>query len=129
MTHPNATMVRELYDLGLSGNTAALVEHLCGDCVVHVPGHNAMSGDYQGPDGFLEFLGKNFELAGEALHLEIEGVLADDERGISFEHITAERDGKTLDVHDTTVYRFQDGKVAEMWMLSTDLDAHEAFWS
>jgi ketosteroid isomerase-like protein len=62
-------------------------------------------------------------------HLEIEGVLADDERGVSFEHITAERDGKTLDVRDTTVFRFQDGKVAEMWMLSTDLDAHEAFWS
>jgi uncharacterized protein len=129
MAHPNATLVRELYELGLTGDTDALVEHLCDDCIVHVPGHNPMSGDYDGPAGFLDFLTKNFEIAGESLQLEIEGVLADDERGVSFEHVTAQRDGKNLDVHDTTVFRFRDNKVAEMWMLSSDPDAHEAFWA
>jgi uncharacterized protein len=129
MTHANETLVRELYELGLTGQTTALKERLDHDCVVHVPGRNPMSGEYHGPDGFLEFLSKNFEIAGDTLAIEIEGILADEERAVIFEHVTGQRDGRTLDVHDTTIFRFNDGKVAEMWMLSTDVDAHDAFWA
>lgn len=128
MTHPNATLVRDLYGLFEAGDVTAIAERMTDDVVIHVPGRNPIAGDYKGQEGFMEFMARNFELAGPTLHIELEAVLADDERAVTFEHFTAQRPGKVLDVHDNTIFRFRDGKVAEMVMLSEDPYRHDDFW-
>lgn len=129
MTNRNATLVKDLYGLFETGDVSSISEFLTDDVVVHVPGRHPMAGDYKGREGFLEFMAKNFELAGPSLHIELEAVVADDERAVTFEHFTARRDGKVLDVRDHTAFLFRDGKVAEMVMLSEDPYAHDEFWA
>lgn len=129
MPHANATLVQQLYDAFSKGDLATMQKHLAPDLVMHVPGRNPVAGEYQGQDGFLAFMAKNAELAGPTLKVELEGVLADDERAVTFEHLTARRDGKTLDVRDSTIFRFRDGKIAEMTLMSSDPYAHDRFWS
>ncbi len=129
MPHPNAELIERLYGMYAAGETDAISEYLSDDLVVHVPGRNPVAGDYKGPEGFFQFMAKTFELAGPNLHLNLETVIADDERAVAFEHVVAERGGKRLELEDYSMFRFRDGKIIEMVMASSNPYAWDEFWS
>ncbi len=129
MPHPNAELIERLYGMFAAGETDAVTKYLSDDLVVHVPGRNPVAGDYKGPDGFIQFMTKTFELGGPGMKFELETVIADDEHAVAFEQVTADRDGKHLEVDDFTVFRFRNGKIYEMVLTSSNPYAWDEFWA
>lgn len=127
--HRNAAYVRRVYDALSAGDMETIESMVTDDFVLHDVGRNPVAGDYKGREGLMEFLGKGFEITGGTLKAELKRVLADDEFAVSFEQFSASRDGRTLDVEDYTIWRFQSGQVVEMTLLTTNPYAHDEFWS
>ena len=62
--HPHAAAARHGFERFVGGDVAALLGLFAPDAVWHVPGENAMSGDYRGRDEIVAFLRRTAELTG-----------------------------------------------------------------
>ena len=98
MTHPNAAVVREGFDRFVKGDVAALVGLFADDAVWHVPGSNAMAGEYRDRDEIVASLRRTAELTGGRYRVELLWVVADDEHTVAVYRAQGEREGRTLEV-------------------------------
>lgn len=95
----------------------------------HIPGRGLVSGDYRGKEEVVGFFTKLMELTNGTFRLEVHDVLANDEHAVGLVTLRAERDRKTLNMHDVHVWHVTDGKFSEFWSQLADLYAFDEFWS
>jgi ketosteroid isomerase-like protein len=101
---------------------------LSDDVVWHWPGRSSMAGDYRGRDEALGLIRGFHRLTQGRLQVEPVDILEGRDYLMSFTHITAEQEGRTLDVMMADAMRFgADGRVVEYWTLSNDQAAVDAF--
>lgn len=104
---------------------AVLHEH----AVWHQPGDNPLSGDHAGPDAIVAHLGRFMELSGGTFRLEtlsVEGAGALVATTVRF---SAAREGREdLDQGGVDVFRVEGDRIAEIWLISEDQEAEDAFW-
>lgn len=111
----NAAVLRRVLDAFNEGDMETVRGAFAQDAVWHVPGKSQLAGDHQGPDAIVGFIGSAVEMAQGTFQLESLDVMASEDHGVSWQHITAERDGKSLDQVEALVCRIRDGKVVEVW--------------
>ncbi|MEJ7651978.1 MAG: nuclear transport factor 2 family protein [Chloroflexia bacterium] len=70
--------VRSAYGALASGNMEQIREYWAEDMVWLVPGHNPLSGTYNGLDGFLGFMGNVGALSGSSFNMESIAVMTSD---------------------------------------------------
>ena len=103
---------------------------LADDAVWHVGGTHALSGDYRGRKAILGYFDTVRRETGDSMRLEPLEVLANDRHGAAFLRVTADRQGRQLDVVVADAFRFDaDGRILEFWAHATDQAAIDAFWS
>jgi uncharacterized protein len=104
-------------------------EILLSDNVVwHWPGASSVSGDYRGRAAALDLIRGFHRLTGGRLSVEPVDILEGDDHLMSFTHVTADQEGKRLDVVMADAMRFgPDGRVEEYWTLSNDQRAVDEF--
>jgi ketosteroid isomerase-like protein len=112
-----------------AGDMEALAELFAEDVVWHTPGHNPLSGDYQGRDATFASFAREFELSDGTYAVELHDVLADDHHTVALLRSTAHRDGKALDMNYVLVFHIGGGKITEAWELWTDQGVLDEFWS
>ena len=101
---------------------------LADDVIWHWPGRSSVSGDYRGRDAALSLLRGFHELTANRLNVQPVDILEGKDHVMAFTHVTAEREGDTLDVMMADAMRFgEDGRVVEYWTLSNDQRAVDAF--
>lgn len=101
---------------------------LSDDVVWHWPGRSSVSGEYRGRDAALELLRGFHRLTQNRLQVEPLDILEGRDYLMSFTHVTAEQEGRQLDVVMADAMRFGgDGRVAEFWTLSNDQEAVDSF--
>ena len=101
---------------------------LSDDVVWHWPGRSAVAGEYRGRDAALELIRGFNRLTQGRLHVEPVDILEGREYLMSFTHVTADQEGRHLDVMMADAMRFgPDGRVQEFWTLSNDQAAVDAF--
>ncbi|HJP64894.1 MAG TPA: nuclear transport factor 2 family protein [Actinomycetota bacterium] len=101
---------------------------LADDVVWHWPGRSSVSGEYRGREAALGLLQGFQQLTGGQLNIEPMDILEGQDHLMSFTHVTAEREGDSLDVIMADAMRFgPDGRVAEYWTLSNDQEAVDRF--
>jgi ketosteroid isomerase-like protein len=101
---------------------------LADDVIWHWPGKSSVSGDYVGRDAALSLLRGFHELTANRLNVQPVDILEGEDHVMAFTHVTAEREGDSLDVMMADAMRFgQDGRVVEYWTLSNDQRAVDAF--
>ena len=127
--HPNVDLFRRAYAAFTAGDFEALAEVFDEETVWHNPGRNQLSGDYTGRDEAFALFAKEFELSGSTYAPTIHDVLASDDHIAALMHVTAERDGKKLDMDYVLIFHVKDGKLTEGWDLWTDQHAYDEFWS
>ena len=126
--HPNAVTARRCAEAWNSGRLDVFREYLSEDAVMHFAGNNAMSGTYRGRDAVMGALGRASQ--GLDPHGGLEAVLASDDHIIAFLNVTAERDGKTLDVVLAMPMKLNaEGKIREVWYLANDQRGYDEFYS
>jgi uncharacterized protein len=124
----NAEIVRNGYQAFATGDLPTVMGQLSPDIVWHIPGENALSGDYRGHDEVMAFFGKLATETGGTFQLTVEDLLASDEHVVALCHQNLSRSGQTLDGDIVHVWRVADGKAAEFWGMPYDAVATDAFW-
>lgn len=111
------------------GDVEAFGDILIADEVVwHWPGRSSVAGDYRGREATLELLRGFRRLTEDRLHIEPLDILEGETYLMSFTHVTAEQEGRSLDVVMADAMRFgEDGRVVEFWTLSNDQKAVDSF--
>ena len=128
--HPNAAIVREGFDRFVQGDVAGLVGLFADDAVWHVPGANAMAGDYRGRDEIIAFLRRTAELTGGTYRVELLWVVADDEHTVAVYRAQGERDGgRSLDIEQALLVELRDALWTDIRAQPLDQPAFDSFWS
>jgi ketosteroid isomerase-like protein len=122
--HPNVTVINRMTEAALAGDKKVLAECFTEDMAFHVRGPLPRVGDHRGVEGFLGVIGP---ISGD-VKLEQQFAIADEGWAVEWERAVFGRNGRTLDTHNAFIYRFEDGRIAEMWMIGAGPEGSESFF-
>jgi uncharacterized protein len=123
-------IVREGFDRFVQGDVAGLVGLFSDDAIWHVPGANAMAGDYRGRGEIIDFLRRTAELTGGTYRVELLWVVADYEHTVAVYRAVGERDGdRALDIEQALLVELRDGLWTDIRAQPLDQAAFDAFWA
>lgn len=127
--HPNERLLRREYEVRARQDYGRLIELFSDDIVWHVPGRNAISGVYRGKSEVMDYVRCRQALAGGTFEITVEDVLANDRHGVVIASGRATRRGKDYEWRGHGLYRFEDGKIAECWLLPEDPVLFDEIWT
>jgi len=127
--HPNEALLRREYEARAGRDDRALAEVLADDVVWHVPGRNAIAGEYRGVDQVMEYVRRRRELVDGSFEITLHDVLANDEHGFVIASGRATRGGRIFEWRAHGLYRFRDGQIAECWVLPESQYDFDRIWS
>ena len=128
--HPNAGRVRALFKAFEERDLDAIAGAFADDAVWRFPGRKGrVAGDHSGHEGIFTFLAHISELTGDTFHLEVEDVIANDDRAVVLFRGHGSREGRELDNPTCLVIRFKDDKAVELREFVWDLYHVDDFWS
>lgn len=120
-SHP----VTDPYAALLSGDEDAAALHCAADVTCHVGGEHPFSGDYRGVDDITSVLRRMDEVGGEP-SFTATNVMSDD----SGSQVLVEGMAKhgTYARHVITRLRYEEGRLAELWIKPLDQRTEDDFW-
>jgi ketosteroid isomerase-like protein len=128
--HPNVDAVNRMTPAILEQDHDALVKLFTDDFVFHFRGPHPLNGDHAGVGGLMEVIGSIVEATGGDIDLDQKFCIGADGWAAEWEHATLGRNGKTMESDNAFVYRFEDDRIAEMWMFVGALrEPAEAFFA
>lgn len=99
------------------------------DVVWHQPGQGPLSGDHKGTAAVLAHLGRFMALSEGTFALELLGTAEAGDLVSATVRFSATRPGRApLNQCGVDVFRVKDGRIAQVWLISEDIDAEDAFW-
>jgi ketosteroid isomerase-like protein len=116
--HPNVEIVNRMTKAIFDQDHDALASLFADDLVFHLRGGHPMTGDHDGLGGLLGVLGSMFDMTGGKIDLDQQFCVGAEGWAAEWEHATLgrPRDDESLESRNAFVYRFEDGRIAEMWM-------------
>ena len=128
--HPNATLIRELCSAFDTQDAEAIRSAIAPDCVWHFPGRDgALAGSHTGHDAIFSFLIRVGELTDGTFQLDVEDVVANDNRAVVlFRGHGRRSDGRRLDNPTCLAIRLKDGKAIEIHEFVWNLYEVDDFW-
>src|SRR5258708_69062 len=131
--HPNALLIREFHErqnrFYAGGDQTPVTAMLTEDVTWHVPGHSAIAGEHRGRDEVLRHFARRRELAEATFHIDVRGVLADDQRAVILASGEVEHGGETSTWGTVGIFRLAGGRIAECWVVPYDQLAFDRIWS
>ena len=127
----NIHIMRTYIDSLSKGDMETVGTLLADDVKWHQPGGSHLSGLHSGKQKLFAHLGKFMELSGNTFRVtEVGAVMANGDMVAATLHFMAERpDRRPLSMDGVDAMRIADGKIKEVWLLSGDQTAEDAFWS
>jgi ketosteroid isomerase-like protein len=116
-------------DARASRDDEAIAEQLDENVIWHVPGRNAVAGEYRGIDQVLAYNRRRRELADGTFVVTMHDVLANDEHGLVIATGKATRGGEIFEWGAHGLYRFRNARIAECWVLPEDQLVFDEVWS
>jgi uncharacterized protein len=129
LMHPNQQPLRDEYRARADRDDRSIADVFAEDIVWHVPGKNAIAGEYRCGDQVMGYVRRRRALADDTFEVTVEDVLANDEHGFVIANGSAVRDRKRLEWRAHRLYRFEHDRIAECWVLPEDQHAFDAIWS
>ena len=122
--------VRRFYEAFAAKDWDAARDCFTEDATWHLPGRSPIAGDYRGWDAIIrDFFAKIGLLSGGTFRAELVDVMVGSQRVAAFQHATAERAGRRLDVTACQVMSFRDGCIADVRGHYSDRYQLDEFWS
>lgn len=129
----HVALLRQAYDAMAAGDSATVVAAFAEDGILHVATDGPFGGDHKGHEAIRRLLGGLFEWTGGTLRMEVQEIFADEEHGVTLltETATRAKDGATLDLRETHLCRFLNGRIVELWDIPAPEGKadHDAFFS
>jgi ketosteroid isomerase-like protein len=132
--HANERLIRDFYAAQgrfYAGEdvSPAVSGFLAEDIAWHVPGRNAIAGDYVGVDAVLAYFTRRRDLARRSMRVTVHRVLADDEYVIQLAGGEAEVGGERRTWETVGVFRVAGGRIAECWLVPFDQLEFDEIWA
>ncbi len=127
--HPNATVMRNVYEAWGRGDIPALEKLVAEDLAWHIPGRTPIAGTHKGRDAVLAASQKAWELTDYRSKVEVHDAVANEEHSVALTRVTSRRGAKTLDIRGVEVAHMANGVVKEVWSLVEDQRPNDEFWS
>lgn len=127
--HPDINLMKEAVAAFSRGDLETLKQLISADVTWQVPGRSPVAGTYHGHDELFAYFGKLMELSNGTFKPELHDTVASDQHVVNLERLTAQRNGKNLDVNLALVVHVRDGKISEVWDLFSDQYGWDEFWS
>jgi ketosteroid isomerase-like protein len=129
MTDQHVDTVNRMTQAILDGDEPTLQQIYTPDFQFHLRAPFPKAGDHRGAAGVLEAIGALVEATGGDIKLDQKFCLAHGNWAVEWEHAALGRNGATLESDNAFVYRFEDGRIAEMWMLVCAPPGSESFFA
>jgi ketosteroid isomerase-like protein len=130
MSDPNVATVDRMTQAIIDEDHDTLSSIFTDDFVFHFRAPHPASGDHHGLGAFLEVLGGLFEATNGDIKLDQLYCVGTGDWVSEWEHATFGRNGKTLESVNGFNYRFEKGRIAEMWMyIGAQAAEAEAFFA
>ena len=108
----------------------AVREVLTDDIEWHVPGDNAIAGDYHGIDEVLDYFTRRRDLASRSFRMRARDILTGfGDEVAALTDGTATIDGVEHAWSTVGLYRLRGDRIAACWLLPLDPEAFDAIWS
>lgn len=128
--HPNAALVRGLFDAFARRDLAAILGVVPEDVTWTFPGRRGrLAGTHRGRDAVLAVLAAVQELTDGTFHLDLLDVTASDGHAVALFRGHGRRAGRTLDNPTALVFRIAAGKLVDVREFVWDLYHVDDFWS
>ena len=125
----NAATVRKIFDAFARKEGLALRGLFAERATWSVPGSGVMAGTYAGREAIFRFLAKLPKETDGTYGSELIDVMASDGRAAALYRAHGMRHGRTLELDQVLLFRFDQGLVEHVLALPSDPDAFEAFWA
>ncbi len=111
------------------GPAAPLREILAPDVSWHVPGDNAIAGDYEGIDAVIAYFTRRRELASSTMRMHpLEFLSGESDHVAVLTDGTASIDGAEHRWRTVGLYRIRSERIAACWLLPLDPDEFDRIW-
>ncbi len=127
--HPNAVVLRRLYDAYARRDKETICELIAEDCTWNVPGRGPKSGTHRGREAILELFRDLMRASKGSARIEVDDIVANDRHAIVLQTGRATIEGRTSELKEVLVHTIRDGQVAEMWEYQYDLYAFDEMMS
>lgn len=122
-------LARTYFTAVQTGDMPALGDLLAEDIVWHQPGAHRFSGDHRGRDAVFALLGAMMEASAGTFAIDaVHSYMDNGDLVAASIHFSGRRGELTMAMDGVDLLRITDGKIAEMWLFSTDAAAEDAFW-
>ena len=111
------------------GSVEAVAELLAEGIVWRVPGRSPIAGEHRGVEAVSAYFAKRRDLASATMEMHPGEVLANGEAVVQFVDGTARFGDEELRWRTVGVYRVEDGRIHEVWLVPLDLDRFDEVWA
>ena len=102
---------------------------IAANIIWHVPGHNPVSGNYQGFEEYTQLMQSRMAPL-TSWGFEVHDVMVNGEYVVATVSLNGERNGKKVDLRGAHIMRMNEqGQVVEGWGFTSDQDALDEFFS
>ena len=129
MTAQHAELIRRSYDAFSRADLPTVFEILHQDITWHVPGSSPLSGDYKGHGEVGGFFARTMELSGGTFAIDIQDILAQQDRVVVLCTVSAERHGQAWSSAEVHVWRVAGGRAVDFREFQGAEQAEDAFWN
>ena len=119
--HPNAMLLRRLYDAYARRDRDTICEIIASDCRWNIPGRGPNAGTHVGIDAILELFRTLMRASKGSAEIELHDVLANDTTAVALQTGRATIDGRESALREVLVHTIVDGKVVDMREYQFDL--------
>ncbi|HVE91003.1 MAG TPA: nuclear transport factor 2 family protein [Actinomycetota bacterium] len=126
--HPNEVLVRGAYEAMTRGDGAALAELIGPETRWVIRGEGPLAGTYIGRDEIFGFWKQVAAKTGGGLRLELDDVLANDERAVALVTARGSRKDRRLEERQVVVYEIAAGRFTSATFIYERPEVYDAFW-
>jgi ketosteroid isomerase-like protein len=126
--HPNLALMKRALNAFGAGDMPVLAQVFAKNIVWHVPGKSVLAKDYQGQQEVFAFFGQLMERTNGTFRVNSLDLLANDRGGVFIDRVTAQRNGRTLDVRLLLYVVIKDGQIVEGFDHFHPEHVWDAFW-
>jgi hypothetical protein len=129
LTQSNAALIKSGYDAFAHGDIEGALAIFAEDILWHVPGRGPLSRDYRGRDEVLGFFQHFMELSHGAFRIQVDDILAKDDRVVVLCTESAQRGDRGWSSPQVHVWTIKDGRAGVFWQYQGDQQTEDEFWS
>jgi uncharacterized protein len=119
---------RRQTEMYAAGPVDSVVELLTEDIVWHVPGASPIAGDHRGHDAVTEYFLARRRIADRSMRLHPGEMVAEEDLVVQRVDGSAEVGGEPVSWKTVGIYRLEEGRIAEVWLVPVNLQKFDRVW-